>query len=286
VNNDFTQTVTADASLNISGKETLNKIFSENGLFGKSDSTTKTDVKGFAFDYFRQPISNFGLGLDVGAVFNLNKYLSFSASVTDIGYINWKHDLKSFRAHGSFDLPGYSLTDIVNDPDLTIDSIFDPIVNAITDNFIDTIPGSFKTYLPMGVSAGVSFNPFPFLSIGVLSNTKFYAKTVNEAITLSANAYVGRIVTASLSYTMANYTYNNLGFGLGFKTGSIFQFYVIADKIPLDWGKIYIGKDNGEKSSPIPIPQSMNLFNLSIGMNIVFGKPVSKKTDKPMIVVQ
>jgi hypothetical protein len=85
---------------------------------------------------------------------------------------------------------------------------------------------------------------------------------------------------------MANYTYNNLGFGLGFKTGSIFQFYVIADKIPLNWGKIYIGEDNGEKSSPIPIPQSMNLFNLSIGMNIVFGKPLTKKTDKPMLVVQ
>ena len=286
VNTDSTLTVTPDSYLNISGKETLNRVFTNNKILGGSDSTATGDFKGFIFDYLKMPLSNFGLGLDIGAVYNLNKYLSFSASVTDIGYISWKHDLKSYYSNKPYNMKGYSIDYLVNHPDFSIENFIDSLTKVIEGNYRDTVPKTFKTYLPMGVSAGVSINPLPFLSLGVLSNTKFFGGTVREAVTLSANAYVGRIVTASLSYTMANYTYNNLGFGLGFKTGSIFQFYVIADKIPLDWGKVYVKKDNGDLSPGIPIPQKMNLFNLSFGMNIVFGKPITKKTDRPMIVVQ
>jgi hypothetical protein len=252
---DSTLTVTPDSYLNISGKETLNRVFTNNKILGGSDSTATGDFKGFIFDYLKMPLSNFGLGLDIGAVYNLNKYLSFSASVTDIGYISWKHDLKSYYSNKPYNMKGYSLKYLINHPDFSIENFIDSLTKVIEGNYRDTVPKTFKTYLPMGVSAGISINPLPFLSLGVLSNTKFFAGTVREAVTLSANAYVGRIVTASLSYTMANYTYNNLGFGLGFKTGSIFQFYVIADKIPLDWGKVYIRKNNGDLSPAIPVPQ-------------------------------
>ncbi|MCX6330731.1 MAG: DUF5723 family protein [Bacteroidia bacterium] len=286
VNSDFSQAINADTYLNVSGKETLQRIFTYNHILGHPDSTDNGDLKGFAFDYLKIPVSNVGAALDIGAVYNLGKFFTFSASVTDLGFINWKHDLKSYYSKDTIHLTDLTLKEAVNNPDYDIKNFIHALVDTIRRSFKDTIPKSFRTYLPTGISAGVSINLLPVISLGVLSNTKFYAGTVRESVTLSANAYLGRILSASVSYTIANYSYNNLGFGLAFKTGSIVQFYVIADKIPLNWGKVYIEKGHSGDYLPIPEPQSMNLFNLSIGMNIVFGKPVTKKTDRPMIVIQ
>ena len=287
VNNDFSQTITADASMDISGKATLNRVFSDNNIIGKSSNTTnsRTNIKGFVSDYLKIPVSNIGVSFDIGAVYNLNKFITFSASVTDLGFINWKSDLKSFKANSTFTLPGVTLKDVTNNTEISIDSLGQSIFHGIKNNFIEAVPQSFKTYLPKGFSAGLGINLLPVISFGVLSNTKIYAGTAQESVTFSANTYLGRILSASMSYTVANYSYNNLGFGLAFKAG-IAQFYFIADKIPLSWGKIYyINKDN-VSYSPITIPQNMNLLNLQLGMNIVFGRQVTKKADKPMVIAQ
>ncbi len=293
VNSDSSQTVTADAMMNVSGKETLNNILYDNNIknfsfdfFGKPDTIKGVNYKGLILDYLKIPVSNIGAAIDVGAVYNLGKFFTISASVTDLGFINWKHDLQSYKANNTFNLPGITLKDVVNDTTISADDFANSLIDTVKNSFKGTTPKSFRTYLPMGISAGVSINLLPVISLGVLSNTRFYAGTVRESVTLSANAYLGRMLSASASYTIANYSYNNLGFGLAFKTGSIVQFYVIADKIPLTWGKVYVETGDNGKYSPIPVPQNMNLFNLSFGMNIVFGKPITKKTDRPMIVVR
>ncbi|MGA1977525.1 MAG: DUF5723 family protein [Bacteroidales bacterium] len=286
VNNDLSQTVTTDAYLNVSGKTTLDRVFSENGILGSSSGSTntRTDLKGFILDYLKIPVSNPGVSLDIGAVYNLGSMLTISASMTDLGFIDWKKDLKSYKSLNTFSLPGISLSDVKNNSGISIDSMFNSLVNSVKSSFKDTVPKSFRTYLPMSISAGVSVTPLPVLSLGVMSNSRFYAGTVQESVTLSANAYLGRFLSASAAYTMANYTYNNLGFGLAVKAG-VAQIYLIADKIPLSWEKIYVqGNDN--TYSAYRIPQNMNLLNIQLGLNIVFGKPVSKKTDKPMVIVQ
>ena len=87
---------------------------------------------------------------------------------------------------------------------------------------------------------------------------------------------------------MANYSYNNFGFGIAFKAGPG-QIYLIADKIPVNWSNYKIKtKDifGGDAYSALPLPENWNMINLRIGFNISFGKIVSKKTDKPMVVVE
>jgi hypothetical protein len=286
VNNDFSQSVTADASLDVSGKEAFQRIFNDNNfLIPPLDSTRNADIKGFALDYLKCPVLNRGVSFDFGFVYNLGKLVTFSASVTDLGLINWGKDYKSYNANSNFNMKGITLEDVVNKT-YSIDDMVNSLVDSIKSNFIENpSPQPYKTYLPTSISAGVSLNPLPVLSIGLLSNSKLYNGTVKESFTVSANAYLGRILSASMSYTAANYSYNNLGFGLAFKAG-IAQIYVIADKIPFDWEKVYIEKkkDSGNYFS-FPVPQNMNLFSLEVGLNIVFGKPVKKVNDKPMVLV-
>ncbi len=285
VNDDFSQTVSADASLDVSGKKALKRIFSDNNfLIPPLDSTRGADIKGFALDYIKYPVLNKGVSFDFGLVYNIGRLVTLSAGVTDLGFINWNQDLKSYNANSNFTLQGITLEDVVNET-YSIDDMVNSLVDTIKNNFIENpSPLSYKTNLPTSISAGASFNLLPVLSIGLLSNSKFYMGTVKESFTLSANAYLGRVLSASMSYTAANYSYNNLGFGLAFKAG-IGQFYIIADKIPLDWGKVYIEKDGPGNYASFPVPQNMNLFNLEIGLNFVFGKPVTRKSDKPMVLI-
>jgi hypothetical protein len=76
-----------------------------------------------------------------------------------------------------------------------------------------------------------------------------------------------------------NHRYDNLGFGIAFKPGC-FQFYLLADRIPVTWNKII------SDGSTIPLPASWNTIHARFGMNLVFGNKVAKKNDKPMVVVQ
>jgi len=282
VNTDFSQTITADASLDISGKQRVNTL--------KDDLSSGGKIGKFFKDYLKTPFSNTGLGIDLGAVYSFNNMLSVSAAVTDIGYINWKDDLKSFEANTTFKFQGISLEDLVNQVP-SVDSLLKAIADTVKNSFLENAnPAAYKTFLPTNITLGANINLTSMLTLGVISNSKIYAGHIKEAFTLSANAYLGKVFSASLSYTMANYSYNNFGFGMSFKAGPG-QIYIIADKIPVNWSKLYIEKGGGGYSG-IPLPENWNMMSFQMGFNISFGKvervnkTVSPKLDKPMIIVE
>ncbi|MFN8240050.1 MAG: DUF5723 family protein [Bacteroidales bacterium] len=279
VGDDYSTTVHADAWVDVSGKANIQRIFTANNIAGGSGDP---NFKGFAKE-FLSPGKNNGLGFDFGAEYTLGKLFTLSASVTDLGYLTWKDDLKRYKANDMFMLDVISLSDVV-DGNYGMDDFASRLVDTVKANFVEVnAPGSYRTYLPTTFNAGASLNVFKVLSLGVLSSTKYFAGQAKESLTLSANAYLGRVLSASASYTMANYSYNNLGFGLALKLGFA-QFYVLADKIPVTWDKVYIKEDGTNNYKGYPMPTNWNMLNLQAGLNICFGKPVSKRADKPMVV--
>ena len=163
---------------------------------------------------------------------------------------------------------------------MTIDSLAQIMLDSLKNSF--TFTDNYKaytTYMPFGFSAGASFNLNKSISLGVLSHTIFFGKQIREALTMSANLNLGNAFSTSLSYTAENNRYDNLGAGLAFRAG-FFQFYFIADKIPVTWNKIVTN------NASIPLPYSWNTINLRLGMNLVFGNKVKRKSDKPMLPEQ
>jgi hypothetical protein len=285
VNDDLSQGVIADASLQVSGKETIQKILTDNNFILQSPDTSndKVNVKGFIQQYLGAPVSNTGIGIDLGIVYNFGRLFTLSASIADLGFINWKKDLKSYDANANFTLPGITLQDVV-DQSFSIDDMVSSLKDSIVNNFVeDQNPPSFKTYLPTRISVGGSFNILPVLSFGILSDTRIFAGSARETVSFSANTYLGRTFNASVNYTIDNFNYNNLGFGLAFKAGFA-QVYLIADKIPLTWERVYFSSGD-DKYKAIPIPGKWNMFNFQVGMNIAFGKFITRKTDKPMVIL-
>jgi hypothetical protein len=273
INNDYTYDFNADLSASISGPVKVYK-----GAGNKIDSVV-IDQDQFTKPAFFLNTKNMGFGLDLGAVYQVTDKISLSASITDLAFIKWKKDVTNLEAKSTFKFSGFNITDVVNGTK-TFDQIAQAMVDSLKNSFVikDDHLG-FTTYLPVGVSVGGSFNLTKSFSLGILSHSVITGKQLREALTVSANLNAGNAFSTSISYTAENNRYDNLGAGLAFRAG-FFQFYLIADKIPVMWNKIILQTSN----KTVPLPYSWNTINLRLGFNLAFGNKMKKKNDKPMLV--
>lgn len=277
VNEDYTHTLDADLVANISAPvsitmkpdNTVDKVTFDDARFKKT-----SNIIDFALG-----LKNIGLGLDIGATYDISSRVVVSAAITDLGYIKWKGDVSNLQAKSNFVFSGLNMTDVVNGT-ITIDSLAQEMADSLKNSLkVSDSNDPFTTFLPVGVSLGGSYNVTKRFSVGLLSYSRIIGKQFRESVTLSTNLNLGNAFSTSLCYTIANHQFDNLGAGLAFRPG-IFQFYFLADRIPVTWNKIIVDK------STIPLPTSWNTINLRLGMNIAFGNKVKKKNDKPMVKVQ
>ena len=163
---------------------------------------------------------------------------------------------------------------------VTFEDLSKELLDSLTKslNVMDT-KEPFTTTLPFGVTISGRYNLSDRFSLGLLSHSRIIGKQIKEALTLSANLNIGNTLSTSLSYTASNNRYDNLGLGLAFRAG-VFQFYLVADKIPIMWNKIII------KDGKYPMPVNWNTIQTWFGMNLVFGNRIRKVQDKPMVLVE
>jgi hypothetical protein len=278
VNNDYSHTLDANLSVNISAplrvymdsKNNIDSVVFDNNRF-----KTANGVSNFVLGN-----KNMGLGLDIGATYDISDKLIVSAAITDIGFIRWNRDITNLKAKNQFEFSGLNMLDVINGTK-TIDELGKDMVDSLKNAFIvsnSNVP--FTTFLPFGVTLGGSYNLTSRISLGLLSYSRVIGKQIRESMTLSANLNLGNALSTSLSYTVANHRFDNLGAGLAFRAG-ICQFYILTDRIPVIWNKIKV-----DTKSTIFLPANWNTINLRLGMNLVFGNRIKKKDDKPMVLVE
>ncbi len=285
VDEDYTHTYNADLIANfsapvefyLSGQNTIDSAVFDSGRFEKTNGSgdVVTDVNAVV-NYFLET-QNLGFGIDIGAEYTITDKFRVSAAVTDLGYIKWKKDLSNLKAKSEFVFNGFDLLHIINDK-IDPDSLRTELLDSLKNSFYLTeAKSAFNTYLPFGVAIGGSYNLSENFSIGLLSYTRFIGSQVREALTVSANLNINSLFSTTVAYTAMNHRYDNFGFGIAFKPG-FFQFYALADRIPLTWNKVV------SEGSSYPLPASLNTVHLRFGMNLVFGNNIEKKKDKPMVM--
>jgi hypothetical protein len=276
VNENYTHTLDADLTVNISAP--VDVYMDENNnidsiVFDDSRFDTGRDVRKFFLE-----TENFGLGLDMGATYDISEKFVVSAAVTDIGYIKWKKDVTNLMAKGRFDFSGLSMVDVLKGTK-TFKEVGDEMLDSLKNAFVvSETANPFTTWLPVGVTFGGNYRLTRNFSIGVLSYSRIIGKQIREAFTLSANVNLGSSFSTAISYTLANHRADNLGAGISFRAGVI-QLYMLADRIPITWDRI-----SGDNK--LVIPANWNTINVRLGLNLVFGNRISKKNDIPMVEVQ
>ena len=204
---------------------------------------------------------NSGFGIDVGANLKLNKKLSLSASIIDLGVVQWKDNLKStftknpgvYHEYRGMDIQDF-LVDSSNQKK-GFETFKDTLMEIIA---LDTSSESFSTGLMGEFYVGGNLYITRNHNIGALMYGSFYKKEFYPALTLSWNSQIGRVLALSASYTMYRESFVNLGFGAALKLGPE-QFYITTDNA--------IGS----------VTDNTRNLGIHFGWNHIFGKKKSKK---------
>ena len=202
-----------------------------------------------------------GFALDLGATYKLNDRINFFASLTDLGYIKW-HDGVVLKADANFEFKGIDFTDYIVDSEQNTDNLGEELIDSIMNSAeVTTDELYFTTRLSPYFTLGGTFDVTKKINVGGILRTQFFDGRVHPQLTLSANMLPVRWFSLSLSYSMMNYSYNNIGLGFAIKLGPL-QLYIINDNLTAALN-----------------PLQARGVNMHLGMNLLFG--CRQKVDLP-----
>ncbi len=224
---------------------------------------------------------NPGFGIDLGIIYKLANCLSISASVIDLGFIQWHSNVNNMLMNASYSFPGFNVSSYIHNQNQH-PSFLDTLKKAYTINHDNE---SYITNLSGKIFVGAYLQPLNWIGLGALSRTQIRDGLIDQQYTLSMNLKPGRAFNFNLAYTITDNTYDNFGVGFYFTAG-VSQFYIMSDRIPLNWYNISFSKSG----TYFPLPYDEKSFNFHFGWNLVFGndqpyKIRRLKRDKPLVEV-
>lgn len=231
------QVQSADITVHTSG------IASLRDLDGSSEVTK--DILGRAFFG-----GNLGMGVDLGATYDLTEKVTLSASVLDLGTVFHTKDVETYTARGSYTLDGIEL---IFPPLISgqgtlpyYDDLEDEIEREIPR---DTLTDSYSRLRPLKFNAGVKYSFGKVLGGGEECDCRNMGGGVDRDQAVGAQLYsifrpkgpqmAGTVyyyrrlfdfLSAKATYTVDPYTFSNVGLGAVVDIGN-FNFYVAADNL-------------------------------------------------------
>jgi len=184
-----------------------------------------------AFFQKRGIVAGTGWGIDLGANYKFNQHVSVSASVIDLGYINWNKNNRTFEMPVTeFNYKGADIKDI-NSLD-SLGNRFEKLQDSLVNNvFVPSeSTNSYTTYLNAKLYLGAQYafnynNMFDFMFFNNFGYKKF-----NPAISVSFTKKVWSILDIRVSGTYYNKSFNNAGLGFSLNLGA-FQTYLFSDNL-------------------------------------------------------
>lgn len=199
-NGDYATVIPQDTELTLSPGNKFDTVEEENDFY-ENDGTMYLDK--MYPDHFA--VSGFGMGFDVGASFRILNELTVSAAINNLGFFNWNNSMVSEAQSREVNI--YDLSNDLIDGDILA------FENARKEN----VRRSLNPVLNLGAEYGFLNNK---LSVGILSSTCFGGIFASSELTLSGNYRPSSWFGATLSYSVIQSKFKDVGIGL--KLGPLF----------------------------------------------------------------
>lgn len=219
---------------------------------GEYDKIDDIDVDGAG-------LGGFGMAVDLGSVYKVNQHLTLSASVLDLGFINWTNNMMAVNRGESFEFNGFHDTSVKSGSGATIDDKIDDYGDQITD-FINLKDmgdqGSRTTALATTINIGAEYSlpSYDKLSFGFLSSTRINGDYTWSEGRLSANWKPLKWLDGGINFAVSSFT-TSMGYVLNIHPKG-YNFFIGMDHI--------LGKTSKEF-----IPLSSNA-HVALGMSITW----------------
>ncbi|MDR1920026.1 MAG: DUF5723 family protein [Tannerellaceae bacterium] len=209
-------------------------------------------------------LTNFGLGIDLGAVYTLSPKAKVSLALTDVGFIAWSAgnsvNMKAPETQIVVTPGEYSSAEGNFNFKENLNTALDDIQEAINFKESGQASGRF-TSLRTTVNAGLEYEVLPGnLTAGLLSST-YLGRQIATELTLSANYQPSRIkwLSAAASYSFIHTKFNTFGLALHIAPSQVLHFFIASD--------YFIPRVSSDF-----LPVSSKAINIQFGLAVPFGK--------------
>lgn len=219
----------------VDGELETNETFEGEALVGLPSEINPDAIDGDVLDLDEDPwdmdvktseaLKNKSFSINFGMNYELDKW-NFSASVLNLGKNTWKTN-------------GYKLNG--NNDEVKIQD--------------EKVKIKIPTQVILGVNRGLSER----WNVGLMTNSVLYPDKNQHAVTASLNGYIGRMLSASVSYT-AGFETANLGAGARIRFFPGLDLFVVTDNVV----QLFNYKES-------------NRVTASVGMNLSFGNAKQHK---------
>ena len=227
----------ANITVNTSGIASLSDL--------ENSSEVTSEVLGRAFFG-----GNLGIGLDLGATYEINEKWTASASVLDLGTIFHKKDVESYNVSGEYTLDGIELLFPPLGNGESSPPYYDDLIDDIEATFpVDTINDSYSQMRPVKMYASVKYNFGKAIggdgacnclkmgenqeynqSVGFQYFNMIRSKGPQMAATFFYYRRLSDYFSIKATYTADSYSYSNIGLGLVTNIKMV-NFYIVADNL-------------------------------------------------------
>lgn len=249
---------TARSELGISTDSTTFDITIDGVMHAYSsglDSYSNSDFRNLGFKYLTR-FPNLGMGLDLGATFQLNDMLDFSASVIDLGFIRWKDGNKNFISNEvDYTFQGIDINQYMADSSSFVDNFTDSLRTIFDASENDD---EYTTSLNTRFYLGARFKVGDMVHLNALWFNEFILGRYRPGVSVGATVKLKEILSVSANYSIYGRSASNIGLGLNMRLGSV-QFFAMTDNV------LGVLNLSGSKN-----------WHVNLGMSLCIGKPDSK----------
>jgi len=207
---------------------------------------------------------NSGFGLDIGGQYQLNDKINLSASVTDLGYINWKENTKSYSfKNTTYSFKGFDVVDLINNGNggnNLLQNELDSLENMFSPDELEGI--SYKSSLVSNFYTGFDYKLADKHHVGA----QVYGKIANGNVTPEFGVYynikLGNIVNAVVNASFRNGKIHAAGVGASVDLGPI-QIYGTTESV-----------------TSLINPEAASMLDARVGINLIFGKKKKPKKEE------
>lgn len=238
--------------------QTFALSFDGEGEINTSGIQELTDSTAFDAATLWQSRGNNGWGLDLGADWQFSDKLSLSASVLDIGSIQWKHNTRTYSAERfTYEFIGLDVNDALTDSTDIFETLLDSLENLVqTGEFT----GSYRTPLNPRIFMAASYHLSERISLGALFHGELYRGVLIPTAAASFDVKINRWFGSTVNWAYTNRSFNNLGIGFYLHGGPV-QFYVVTDNILAPF-----------------VPQHASGLQATFGLNLAIGRRFENKS--------
>jgi hypothetical protein len=226
------------------------------------DSTKTMNQKLTSFTNSIAKFGNLGFAVDLGATYALSEKINVSASMIDLGFINWKSGVQNFEVKQfNYQFNGVDVGTYVKDTTNVFTTMRDSITQLFKRQEDKT---SYRKALATKFYIGGTYSLNKSVNLGALWYSEIVRNSYRPALVISSTVHLKSWLSATLNYGMYASAFNNLGIGLSLRGGPI-QFVFMSDNI---LALPFFNMSNSRSAS------------FSFGINLMIGKGKDKKNKK------